>query len=243
VGFSSPSSRTLSRRSSDGLLDDILTLAQLSLARPFLNDTSMSVVSLGAAMITTRNIVLVLLLGSAWGLAEVFGRDLLAEIGVAGATIWLAVWAVLLLSLGRGLWNKIGSSTLMGLVAATFKFAGPSLFFCQLLGIAAIGLFFDLFASALLARGRDGWRRHALVGVLTVYAARVFFVGYSVFVARWDLWADGGVPMALEHIAVSGSIAAVAAGVLAPLGFRVGRKAAEILSGDPAGNALTAEKR
>jgi hypothetical protein len=67
------------------------------------------VVSLGDAMITTRNIVWVLVLGSVWGVAELFGRDLLSDLGVGGGTVWLTAWAILVLSIGRGLW--IGAKT------------------------------------------------------------------------------------------------------------------------------------
>jgi hypothetical protein len=141
-----------------------------------------------AAVITTKNIVWVLALGAVWGVAELFGKDLLADFGVGGASIWLAAWAILLLSIGRGLWNKIGSSAIIGFVAAAFKFAGPSTNYCHLLGIAALGLFFDLFASSLLAQGRSQWWRPALVGVLTAYGARAFFVWFSVSVAQSDRW-------------------------------------------------------
>ena len=143
-------------------------------------------------MITTRNILWVLVLGSVWGLAEVFGKDLLADFGIGGASIWLAAWAVLILSIGRGVWNKIGSSAIIGLVAAAFKFAGPSTNYCHLLGIASLGLVFDVFASSLLARGRSQWWRHALVGLLTAYAARAFFVLYSISIAHSERWIEGG---------------------------------------------------
>ena len=201
----------------------------------------MSVVSLGDAMITTRNIVWVLVLGSVWGVAEIFGRDLLSDLGVGGGTVWLTAWAILVLSIGRGLWNKIGSSALIGLVATAFKFAGPSPHYCQLLGIASIGLIFDLFASSLARRPQ--WWRHALVGLLTAYGARSFFVLYSVHVAQFERWIEGGTQMALDHVVRSGSVVALAALFLAPLGFRIGEKTAAILSGDPAGNPLTAENR
>jgi hypothetical protein len=192
-------------------------------------------------MITTRNIVWVLVLGSVWGVAEIFGRDLLSDLGVGGGTVWLTAWAILVLSIGRGLWNKIGSSAVIGLVATAFKFAGPSPHYCQLLGIASIGLIFDLFASSLARRPQ--WWRHALVGLLTAYGARAFFVLYSVHIAHFERWVEGGTQMALDHVVRSGSVVAVAALFLAPLGFWMGGKAAEILSGDPAGHPVTAEKR
>jgi hypothetical protein len=107
-------------------------------------------------VITTKNILWALVLGSVWGVAELFGKDLLTDFGIGGASIWLAAWAIFLLSVGRGIWNKIGSSTIIGLIAAAFKFAGPSTNYCHLLGIAALGVFFDIFASSFLARGGHG---------------------------------------------------------------------------------------
>jgi len=200
----------------------------------------MSLVSLGDAMITTRNIVWVLILGSAWGVAEIFGRDLLSDLGVAGGTAWLAAWAILVLCIGRGLWNKIGSSAIIGLVATAFKFAGPSPHYCQLLGIASIGLIFDLFATSLARRPQ--WWRHALVGLLTAYGARIVFVLYSVHVANFDRWIDGGTQMAFDHVVRDGSVVAIAALLLAPLGFRIGERAAAMLVGKPAGDPLPAQE-
>jgi len=194
-------------------------------------------------VITTKNILMILVLGSVWGVAEVFGKDLFGSLGIGGTTVWLAAWAILLLGIGRGLWNTIGSSALMGLVAAAFKFAGPSTNYCHLLGIAALGLFFDVFASSLLARGRSQWWRHALVGLITAYGARAFFVWYSVSVAQSERWVEGGTQMALDHVVRGGSVVALAAILLAPLGFRIGKKAAQMLFGSPAEEPLTAENR
>ena len=194
-------------------------------------------------MITKKNILWVLVLGSVWGVAELFGKDLLTDFGLGGASIWLAAWAILLLSIGRGIWNKIGSSAIIGLVAAAFKFAGPSTNYCHLLGIAALGVFFDLFASSLLTPGRSQWWRPAIVGVLTAYGARAFFVWYSVSVAQSDRWIEGGSQMALDHVVRGGSVVALAGLLLAPFGFRIGKKAAEMLSGSPAEDPLTADNR
>jgi hypothetical protein len=194
-------------------------------------------------MITTKNILIVLAVGSIWGMAEVFGEDLFASLGIEAASVWLAALAIVLLSIGRGMWNRIGSSAIIGLVAAAFKFAGPSTTYCHLLGIAALGLFFDLVASSLLAQGRSQWWRHALVGLLTAYCSRIFFVAYSVYVAQFEHWIDGGTQMAIDHVMRSGSAVALAALLLAPLGFRFGKKATGVLSGGPASDALAADNR
>jgi hypothetical protein len=197
----------------------------------------------GAMMIRARNVVWVLALGSLWGAAELFGRDVFGGIGVGEASVWLTMWAVLVLAIGRGVWHKIGSSFAIALVAAGFKYLGPSIFYCQLLGIVSIGLFFDLFASSLLTRGKTQWWRYALVGILTTYGARAFFILYSVYVARWDRWVEGGVEMALEHVVGSGSVAAAAAALLVPLGFRAGGKLADAVSGGREGDPVAVEHR
>jgi cell shape-determining protein MreD len=194
-------------------------------------------------VITTKNILIVLAIGSIWGVAEVFAYDPLSSLGVGEASFWLAALAILLLSIGRGIWNKIGSSAVIGLVAAAFKFAGPSTNGCHLLGIAALGLFFDLFASSLLAQGRSHWWRHALVGLLTAYCARILFVAYSVYVGQSEYWIEGRPQMAIDHIVRGGSLVALVALFLAPLGFKFGKKAAEVLSGSPADDPLAANNR
>ncbi len=175
-------------------------------------------------MKTKTKLMLILVVGVAWGVAEIFGRDLFNDLGLHGASIWLAVWAVLLLSLARGAWNGSGSSALIGLVATGIRFAGPTTSACHLLGIAAIGLFFDLFASSLASRSTARWWRHALVGVLTAYGARAFFVLYAIHVARFDRWVEGGTAMAVGHVVGGGTIAAAALMLLAPLGFLIGHK-------------------
>jgi hypothetical protein len=131
----------------------------------------------------------------------------------------------------------------MGLIAAAFKFAGPSTNYCHLLGIVALGLFFDLFASSILASGRSQWWRHAIVGVLAAYSARIFFVWYSVSVAQSQHWIEGGWRMEFDHIVLGGTVAALAALLLAPLGFRIGRKVAETLAGSLAEDPLAADRR
>jgi len=192
-------------------------------------------------LITTKNALVILVLGSVWGVAEIFAKDLFGSLGIGGTTVWLAAWAIVLLSIGRGLWNMIGSSTLMGLIAAAFKFIGPSPNHCHLLGIATLGLFFDLFASSL---GRQPqWWRHALVGVLTAFSARAFFVWYSVSIAQSERWIEGGSQMAFDHIVRGGAMVGVAALLLAPLGFRIGKKVAGMLSESPAHDLLTADHR
>ena len=176
---------------------------------------------------TTKVLMWLLILGMLWAVAEIFGENLLADLGIGGdASLWLAGWALLLLGMLRGVWNKIGSSSIIALSVALLKFVCISTNYCHLLGIVSLGLVFDLFASNVLTRERNQWWRLTLVGACTAYGARVFFVLYSIHVAHFERWVDGGLQMALEHVVQSGSLVAIAALFLVPLGFRIGEKAA-----------------
>ena len=166
----------------------------------------------------------ILALAALWGASELFGKDLLTELGIGAASIWLAVVAILLLSIARGIWNRVGSSSIIGLVAAGMKFTGPSPNACHLLGIACIGLIFDLFASTLLRDGSVEWWRGSLVGVFTAYGARSFFALYAIHVAHLQRWVEGGSTMALEHVLLHGTVVAFLAMILVPLGLRAGRR-------------------
>ena len=62
-------------------------------------------------------------------------------------------------------------------------------------------------------------------------------------VAQSDRWIEGGTQMTFDHVVRGGTVVALAALLLAPLGFRIGKKAAEMLSGRPAEDPLTADNR
>lgn len=184
-----------------------------------------------------------LILGAAWGVAEIFGKELLAELGLGGETIWLAAWAVLLLSIARGIWNTLGSSFLLGIVAAAFKFIGPSPNACHLMGIVSLGIVFDLFASSFLTQGRTQAWRCALVGVLTAFGARAFFVATSVYIAHFSRWVEGGWEMAVDHVVRGGGMVALAALVLVPVGMKIGEKVAGVWSESPTEDSLATVRR
>ena len=174
---------------------------------------------------TTKVLMWLLILGLGWAVAEILAETLLVDLGISGdASLWLAGWALLVLGISRGVWNKIGSSSIIALSVALLKFVFLSTNYCHLLGIVSLGLVFDLFASIVLTQERFQWWRGALVGVCAAYGARAFFVLYSIHVAHFERWVEGGVNLALEHVVRDGSLVALAALFLVPLGIRLGEK-------------------
>ena len=163
-----------------------------------------------------------LLFGSLWGLSEVAGGGILYAVEVPSASIFLAAWALFILAVARGLVNKPGSSTVIGAVATLFKLVNASPFICHLLGIFMLGLAFDIAATLLGRSERRFSFRNMLTGIVSAYGGYALFALSITYVIRYDMWAQGGWPKVAHHIFVSGSIAALVAAAVVPVGYYLG---------------------
>jgi hypothetical protein len=175
--------------------------------------------------------VLVLLFGSLWGFSEVFAGEFLYAQGVPRASVWLTAFALLILGFARGLFNRPGSSILIGALAAVFKLVNAAPFWCHLLGIVFIGLVFDLGATAWLKKGHSRILPQALTGAVTAYGGYALFAMTITYIARFDPWVQGGLPRIMEHVFIGGSLAAVAGAFLVPLGYKLGLRSETAVEG------------
>ena len=91
-----------------------------------------------------------LLFGSIWGINEVFLGDILYRNEIQNSAVILTIIALFLLAISRGMINKPGSSTLIGIFAVLFRLANTAPSYCHLLGIFLLGATFDVFASLLI---------------------------------------------------------------------------------------------
>ncbi len=179
-----------------------------------------------------KNWAWILFFGSLWGISEVAGGGSLYAMDVPHSSIFLSVWALFILAIARGLVNKPGSSTVIGGIAALFKLINAAPFICHLLGIFALGVAFDIFASLLLKKKTSRIVPAALTGAAGAYAGYSLFAILITYVIRYEFWVEGGITKVLNHIFFSGSIAAFISLFLVPAGFRIGM----------AGESVTAHK-
>ena len=126
-----------------------------------------------------------------------------------------------LLAVARGLINKRGTSSLIGGIAALFRLVNAA-FVCHILGIFLMGVAFDLVASVLLKGERKGFLRSSLTGITGAFGGYALFAFIITYVVRYEIWVAGGFQKVLHHIFVSGSLAAVAAAILVPVGYAIG---------------------
>ena len=172
-----------------------------------------------------RNIkhwVWLLLFGSLWGIIEVIGGEILYKNKIPYASVWLSAWALFVLAVARGILNKPGSSTAIGVIAAVFKLANASPFFCHLLGIFFLGLAFDVVSTLLMKHERKISYRSSISGVLSAYGGYALFALVITYIVRYEHWTVGGLAKVLHHIFVSGSFASLAAIMIVPMGYWIG---------------------
>jgi hypothetical protein len=175
------------------------------------------------AMKTIRHWVWIVLFGALFGLNEVLVGEAFPGRLPLLASLWLPAWAFLVLATARGLWNRPGSSLMIGATACIFRALNAAPFFCHLLGVFLLAVAFDAMASLLLRRKEKLPLRCALTGAAGIYLGRALFAVLLAYVIRYRFWAEAGASRVLDHVFVTGSLAALAAAFAVPLGYWLGR--------------------
>ena len=85
-----------------------------------------------------------------------------------------------------------------------------------------MGVAFDIAASLLLKKDNKAGVKAVLTGISGAYGGYALFAVIITYIIRYDIWVEGGLPKVLDHIFVGGSLAALAAAALVPLGILVG---------------------
>ena len=165
----------------------------------------------------TKGWMWVLFFGSLWGISEVAGGVLLYGNFITHSSIILAAFAFFILAIARGIINKPGSSVMIGTIAMLFKLINAGPFICHLLGIFMLGAAFDIFASFLMKKERKISWRSILTGSISAYSGYALFALTITYIVQYKYWIAVGLPKVLNHIFVSGSIAALLAAVVVPL--------------------------
>lgn len=170
-----------------------------------------------------KPIMWLFLFGSIWGINEVFLGEILYLNEVAQSSVILTVIALFILAVSRGMINQPGSSTLIGAFAVLFRLANTAPSYCHLLGIFLLGATFDLFSSLWLKNEEKSPTKWGLMGAANAFVNNAIFALMITYIFRYEYWVVGGMAKVSDHIFISGSISALLAAFLVPLGFLVGQ--------------------
>jgi hypothetical protein len=175
-----------------------------------------------------RLILGIILFGSVWGGLEALGIKVMGATGFDPSSPVLALIAILLLASARMIFPRAGTTVLIALVAAGFKFLSlPSVYFCQICAVLLTGVVFDL--TFTLAE-RKGWtQRPVMLGILGLVGSYLNYLAFAFSQAYLLLnpyWAERGVAGLLRWVYTDGSYAAALTFFGIVVGASLGRKLA-----------------
>ena len=181
-------------------------------------------------MHSKRLIVLsIILLGSLWGLAELWIDELDAVSSVPAAPVQTAA-GILLLVVARRIWGAPGSSFGMAAIASSYKLLQQPVWGCKIVAVLMVGAVFDAaFTFYESRRKATSPGSHELrTRCALVLSGMVTFVSFVLFalVARYVLaspyWALPG--RMLDYQLVQGALGVVLAVPAALAGLRLGER-------------------
>ncbi len=168
-----------------------------------------------------RMLLTILIFGSLWGCIEVFAGGALKEV-IPRSSVVPTILGLAVLASARFLVRTPGSSTAIGAVAALLRLANAGGYFCHLWAIFLIGVSFDIVVSILGSRWeKTKWQ--GLTGVSSAYLTTSLFSLTLTYIIQYKWWAIGGLPKVLDYIGINGSLIAVGALILVPLGYKLGK--------------------
>lgn len=174
-----------------------------------------------------------ILFGSLWGINELITGEFLFAQGMDHASLVLSAAAVFILAASRGMINKPGSSTLVGVFAVVFKFVHVAPFYCHLAAIFILGFIFDLFASIFLRKNAKSLVKQSLTGSASAFSSNALFGFLMTYIFRYSYWISDGYQKMVDHIFIDGSLLAFLALFLTPLGFKIGLSLKKVSSRQP----------
>ncbi|MBN2245922.1 MAG: hypothetical protein JW755_08760 [Candidatus Aminicenantes bacterium] len=173
-------------------------------------------------LIAVKDLPWFLFFGSLWGINELITGEILSAREVESTSLILTAMAIFILAVSRGLINKPGSSTLIGIIALLFKLIHVAPFYCHLAAIFLLGFIFDLFSSVLLREKRVSFLKQALNGSAAAFFNNAVFGIFMTYVFRYKYWITNGNQKMIEHILTGGSLLAFISLFFSPLGFKIG---------------------
>ena len=158
----------------------------------------------------------ILFFGGLWGISEAVLGDALYSGNVPYASVPLTVIGFVLMAAARVYFPQTGTATFVAACAMLYKFLNAPFFACHLLGILLTGACYDLFVCVFKIKNRS------LSTGAAVYLSYTLFALMITYVFRYEHWVQAGFVGVLRHIAISGSMAALACAILVPASLRLG---------------------
>lgn len=155
----------------------------------------------------------ILFFSAIWGTSEAFLGGALYNSGIPYSSVLLTIIGFSVLAFAGVSFPQRGTATLIAALAMLYKFLNNPFFACHLLGILMVGICFDLFFSVFKVKNRS------ISAAAAIYLNYTAFAIMMTYIVRYEHWVKGGIPKILNHIGISGTIAAIGCAICVPVSF------------------------
>lgn len=171
-------------------------------------------------------IVTIIMVGTLWGLSEVFLGDVFYRYGIPMRAATLTAIGIAILVAGRLVHDKPGTSVASALIVGAIRCLVPKLYICHFVAITLTGCAFDISWTALRPGERGSLRRAWLSSAVAAYVGFLSFGFAGAYVFGFGRWVTGGLGGILRFTLRSGAFSAVLLAGLVPLAVLGARKVA-----------------
>ena len=171
----------------------------------------------------------IILFGSIWGGLEALGISTMRSLDFPLKSPFLAATGILVLGAARILFPHRGTTFLMGLVAAGFKFLTlPQIFFCQVTAVIVQGMVLEVAFSYAQKRNLSTWFSLGTVGFLSMYVNYALFSLIETYLVLNPFWVEKGFSGVISYTFIEGTYAAILCFFFINIGFALGRSFAPV---------------
>jgi hypothetical protein len=152
----------------------------------------------------------ILFFSSLWGASEAVLGGWLYRAGVPHSSVLLTIIGFCILTVCRVYIPRKGTSTIVAGIAMLYKFLNAPFFACHLLGILLLGICYDLFFNVLRIKNKS------VCAAAAAYSGYILFALMITYVFRYEHWVEGGIAKVMNHILISGTLAALGCAIAVP---------------------------
>jgi hypothetical protein len=190
-------------------------------------------------------IMTVMVLGSIWGVFEIYGVRVLQAMAVPHKSPFLFAFAILIMIASKKLSSFPGSAVVMALIAAlykTFSFSLPACGSNAFVAIMIDGAVFEIgYLVTKISLETSLWRRSALGSVFALSAFLLFGL-FATYISPENAVSGGNFTSLLKYLKSSGIYAAVLAIFAINIGMALGNFMRKLSSVDYSPKAATFSK-
>ncbi len=176
-------------------------------------------------------ILLVLLTGTIWGVAELFGWDMLHHFNVEHPSIWLFSVTFFILFAAKIVLRFPGALIPVAVITVLYKTIGVKFFKCQTAAVMIDAAVIDIAYHVIKERRYKNWKVRSVAAPVIAFCAMLFFGLYREFLYAAPGFETSGFEGAFRYVLYSGIPAMIISAMIVHPAWYAGLKLRESTTG------------